>query len=70
VAVMPDGVLVSPLPRPHVHSHVASDSVAEERDRRRDEMVENLMRSHQHILGILHVRVSYMLNLSKSIYNK
>jgi hypothetical protein len=45
----------------------ASDSAAKERDRRRDEMMQNLMHSHQHILGILHVRVSYILNFSNSI---
>jgi hypothetical protein len=44
-----------------------TDSAAEERDRRRDEMMQNLMHSHQHILEILHVRVSYMLNLFNSI---
>jgi hypothetical protein len=48
------------------YSHVA-DSAAEERDRHRDETVQNLKQSHQHILEILHVKVLYMLNLSNSI---
>jgi hypothetical protein len=48
-------------------SRVASDSASEERYRRQDEIMQNLMQSQQHILVILHVRVSYMLNLSNSI---
>jgi hypothetical protein len=31
------------------------DSAAEERDRHQDEMMQNLMHSHQHTLGTLHV---------------
>jgi hypothetical protein len=42
-----------------------ADSAAEERER--EKMVQNLIQSHQHVLGILHVRVSYMFNLSNSI---
>jgi hypothetical protein len=49
-------------------SHAASDNAAEESNRRRDKIMQNLMHNHQHILGILHVRVSYMLNLSNSIW--
>jgi hypothetical protein len=49
------------------HSSHAVQSAVEERDRRQDEMMQNLMHSHQHILEILHVRVMYMLNLSNSI---
>jgi hypothetical protein len=45
----------------------AADSAAEERDKQRDEMMQNLIHNHQHILEILHVRVSYMFNLSNSI---
>jgi hypothetical protein len=60
VVVMPDGVLISPLSR-------TVDNVAEERDRHRDDMMQNLMHSHQHILEILHIRVSCMFNLSNSI---
>jgi hypothetical protein len=47
-------------------SHVA-DSAALERDRQREEMMLDLMLSHQHILVILHVRVLCMFNLSNSI---
>jgi hypothetical protein len=46
----------------------AANSTMEERDKRRDKMLQNLMHIHQHILGILYVRVSYMLNLSNSIW--
>jgi hypothetical protein len=49
------------------HSSHAADSAAEERERKRDKMVQNRIQSHQHILGILHVRVSYKFNLSNSI---
>jgi hypothetical protein len=45
----------------------AADTVKEERERHRDEVLQNLIQRHQHILGILHVRVSYMFNLSNSI---
>jgi hypothetical protein len=45
-------------------SHAASHSAVEERDKCQNEMVQNLMHSHQHILGILYVRVSFMFNLS------
>jgi hypothetical protein len=48
------------------NSHTA-DSAAEERERQRDEMVQNLIQSHHHVLGILHIRVSYMFNLSNLI---
>jgi hypothetical protein len=45
----------------------ATDIATEERERQQDEAMQNLMQSHQHILGILHIRVSYMFNLSNLI---
>jgi hypothetical protein len=48
-------------------SCAATDSALEERYRCQDEMMQNLMHSQQHILVILHVIVSYMLNLSNLI---
>jgi hypothetical protein len=65
VVVMPDGVLVPPLPRPLVS--LTQLIVQWRKERERDEMVQNLIQSHHHIIGILHVRVSYMFNLSNSI---
>jgi hypothetical protein len=64
---MPNGVLVPPLSRPLVLPAQPANSAAEERYRHQDKMMQNLMHSQQHILGILHIRVSYLLNLSNSI---
>jgi hypothetical protein len=41
----------------------AADNAVEERDILQDEMMQNLVHIHQHILGILHVRVLYIFNL-------
>jgi hypothetical protein len=49
------------------HNSHAADSAAEEIERQQDEMVHNLIQSHQHVLGILHVRVSCIFDLSNSI---
>jgi hypothetical protein len=48
-------------------SHATDTIAIEERGRQQDEVVQNLMQMNQHILGILHVRVSYMFNLSNAI---
>jgi hypothetical protein len=55
VVVMPDDVLVPPLLRPLVTLVQLTLQV------------QNLMQMNQHILGTLHVTVSYMFNLSNSI---
>jgi hypothetical protein len=60
VLVMPDGVLVALLPRPLVT--LVQPTMQQRKERERDKMVQNLIQSHQHVLGILHVRVSYMFN--------
>jgi hypothetical protein len=49
------------------NSHVTDTVAAEERERQQDVVVQNLMQMNRHVLGILHVRVSYMFNLSNSI---
>jgi hypothetical protein len=49
------------------NSRAADTTVVEERVRQGDEAVQNLMQMNQHILGILHVRVSDMFNLSNLI---
>jgi hypothetical protein len=72
VIVMPNGILVPPLRRPLVPLTQPTAQWRKEIDNkttwfRIDNMVQNLMQSHQHISGILHIRVSYMINLSNSI---
>jgi hypothetical protein len=63
--VMPD-ILVPQLPHPLVT--LAQLTLQLHRKvRQRDEVVQDLMQMNQHIVVILHVRVSYMFNLSNSI---
>jgi hypothetical protein len=64
VVVIPDGVLVPPLPRPLV-TLTHSTLQLWRRERHRDEVVQNLMQMNQDILGIVHVKVLYMFNLIK-----
>jgi hypothetical protein len=47
-------------------SRTASDSATEERHKRQEDLIQNLMQGQQHILMILHVSLN-MLNLSNSI---
>jgi hypothetical protein len=49
------------------NSHAAGTVAVKERERQCDEAVQNLMQMNQYILGILHVSVLYMFNLSNSI---
>jgi hypothetical protein len=47
------------------NSHALDTAAMEERERHRDEVVQNLMQMNQDILGIVHVKVLYMFNLIK-----